>query len=503
MSFKKNLKLLAFIQIFIAILMLVPLFVSYRYGESKAAHSFLITIGIMVLFSGGVLLVLRKTEITNLRQRDGFFFVTFSWIMATAFGAIPLVMSGEFTSYSAAFFEIMSGFTTTGATTFSDAIIPELGHPMYTLTGIEGCSKGILFWRSMTNWLGGMGIVVLFVALLPAIGATTGAGTFHLMGAESVGPVKGKLTPKTKTTAMALWGIYVGFSVLETICLLFGGLSLYESVTVTFSTIAAAGFCVKASSIGAFNSAYVDAIVTLFMLIAGANFALYYRAFTGKIKSVLRDSELRWFFGIWFIASLAAAVQLTTTGTYDNILTAFRYSAFHVASILTTTGFATTNYLNWPSFSIMIVVLMMFIGGCAGSAGGGMKVTRIETLCKLGGNTIRKRIHPSSVTKVRLGDDIIHDDTVLSIAAFCAIYMLTWLLGTVILTLTGNTIETCMAASILTLGNIGIGFGDVGPAGNFSIFPNWSLWVCSFEMLLGRLEIFTVLVLFSRSFWKR
>ena len=496
MSFKKNIKLLAFIQIFIALLMLVPLGVSYRYGETKATNSFLLTIAMMVLISGGTLLILRKTEITNLRQRDGFFFVTLSWIIATSFGAIPLVLSGEFTSYSAAFFEIMSGFTTTGATTFSETGV-------FTRTGIEGCGKGILFWRSMTNWLGGMGIVVLFVALLPAIGATTGAGTFHLMGAESVGPVKGKLTPKTKTTAMALWGIYVGFSVLETIFLLFGGLSLYEAVTVTFSTIAAAGFCVKASSIGAFNSAYVDAIVTLFMLIAGANFSLYYKAFTGKIKSVLKDSELRWFMGIWFLASLAAAIQLTHTGTYDNILTAFRYAAFHVASVLTTTGFATTNYLNWPSFSIMVVVLMMFIGGCAGSAGGGMKVTRIETLCKLGGNTIRKRIHPSSVTKVRLGDDIIHDDTLMSIAAFCVIYMVTWLLGTVILTLTGNTIETCMAASILTLGNIGIGFGDVGPAGNFSIFPNWSLWVCSFEMLLGRLEIFTVLALFSRSFWKR
>ena len=496
MSFKKNIKLLAFIQIFIALLMLVPLGVSYRYGETKAANSFLITIAMMVLISGGTLLILRKTEITNLRQRDGFFFVTLSWIIATSFGAIPLVLSGEFTSYSATFFEIMSGFTTTGATTFSETGV-------YTRTGIEGCCKGILFWRSMTNWLGGMGIVVLFVALLPAIGATTGAGTFHLMGAESVGPVKGKLTPKTKTTAMALWGIYVGFSVLETIFLLFGGLSLYEAVTVTFSTIAAAGFCVKASSIGAFNSAYVDAVVTLFMLIAGANFSLYYKAFTGKIKSVLKDSELRWFMGIWFLASLAAAIQLTHTGTYDNILIAFRYAAFHVASVLTTTGFATTNYLNWPSFSIMVVVLMMFIGGCAGSAGGGMKVTRIETLVKLGGNTIRKRIHPSSVTKVRLGDDIIHDDTIMSIAAFCVIYMVTWLLGTVVLTLTGNSVETCMAASILTLGNIGIGFGDVGPAGNFSIFPAWSLWVCSFEMLLGRLEIFTVLALFSRSFWKR
>ena len=488
MNLKKNIKLLAIVQIFIAILMVAPFAVSLHYREMDAARSFLLTIVAMVALSGGALVALRKTELSNFKQRDGFFFVTFTWIIATAFGAIPLVLSGDFKTYSSAYFEIMSGFTTTGAT---------------YLTDIEACNKGILFWRSMSNWLGGMGIVVLFVALLPAIGANMGAGTFHLMGAESVGPVKGKLTPKTKTTAIALWGIYVGFSILETIFLKFGGLSLYEAVTVTFSTISAAGFCVKGANIGAFQSAYVDVVVTVFMLIAGANFSLYYKAFTGKIKSALKDSELRWFFSIWFICSLLAALQLESTGTYANFFQAFRYSAFHIASVITTTGFATTNYLNWPTFSIMLVILVMFVGGCAGSAGGGMKVTRIETLCKLGTNTIKKRIHPSSITKIRLGQDIVHEDTLLSIAAFCAIYMIIWLLGTVVLTLTGIDTETCMAASILSLGNIGIGFGKVGPAGNFSIFPLWSLWVCSFEMLLGRLEIFTVLSLFSRSFWKR
>ena len=488
MNLKKNIKLLAIIQIFLAILMLVPYAVSLGHGEIRSAHAFLLTIAAMVVAAGAVLVVLYDTELTNFKQRDGFFFVTFTWILAAAFGAMPLVMSGDFSSYSAAYFEIMSGFTTTGAT---------------SLKNIEACSKGILFWRSMTNWLGGMGIVVLFVALLPAIGANMGAGTFHMMGAESVGPVKGKLTPKTKTTAIALWGIYVGFSLLETIFLLFGGLSLYDAVTVTFSTMAAAGFCVKGASIGAFNSAYVDFVVTVFMLIAGCNFALYYKAFTGKLRSVFKDAELKWFLSIWFFCSLFAALQLENTETYPNFFQAFRYASFHIASVLTTTGFATANYLTWPTFSIMLVILMMFIGGCAGSAGGGMKVTRIATLCKMGSNTIRKRIHPSSVSKVRLGEDLMSEDTLVSIAAFCAIYMIIWLVGAVVLTLTGIDTETCMAASILSLGNIGIGFGKVGPAGNFSIFPDWSLWVCSFEMLLGRLEIFTVLALFSRTFWKR
>jgi trk system potassium uptake protein TrkH len=488
MDIRKNIKLLAFVQIFLAILMLVPMIISYSYREVRAANSFLFTILAMVIISGGALVVLRKVELSDFRQRDGFFFVTFTWIIATAFGAIPLVLSGDFKTYSSAFFEIMSGFTTTGAT---------------CLTDIEACYKGILFWRSMTNWLGGMGIVVLFVALLPAIGANMGAGTFHLMGAESVGPVKGKLTPKTKQTALILWGIYVGFSILETIFLLFGGLDAYEAVTVTFSTMAAAGFCVKGASIGAFNSAYVDVVVTTFMLISGANFSLYYKAFTGKFRSVFKDSELRWYLAIWFMFSFLAAIQLVNSRIYGNFFTAFRYTSFHIASVLTTTGFATTNYLNWPAFSIMAVVLMMFIGGCAGSAGGGMKVTRIATLFKMGGNTIRKRIHPASVSKVRLGDDVIHDDTLISIASFCAVYIITWLIGALVLSLSRIDIESCLAASILTLGNIGIGFGKVGPAGNFSIFPQWSLWVCSFLMLLGRLEIFTVLVVFSRSFWKR
>lgn len=488
MNFKKNIKLLAIIQIFLAMLMLAPFFVSLYYSEPNAARAFIITIGVMVVISGGTLLALRNVEVKNINQRDGYFFVTFTWVIAAAFGAIPLVISGDFSSYSTAFFEIMSGFTTTGATSLSD---------------IESCTRGILFWRSMSNWLGGMGIVVLFVALLPAIGVRMGAGTFHLMGAESVGPVKGKLTPKTKTTAIALWAVYVGFSVLEAVMLKIGGLGYYDSVTVTFSTIAAAGFCVKGASIGAFNSAYVDAVVTLFMLIAGINFSLYYKAFTGRLNNVFKDSEFRWFLGIWFICSLLAAIQLTATGTYQNILTSFRYAAFHIASVLTTTGFATANYLTWPSFSIMLVVLMMFIGGSAGSTGGGMKVTRIVTLLKLGTNTIKKRIHPAAVSKIRLGNDIVHDDTITSIAAFCAIYIITWLIGTVVLSLTGLDIETCMAASILSLGNIGIGFGKVGPAGNFSIFPQWALWVCSFEMLIGRLELFTVYALFSKSFWKK
>lgn len=490
MHFGKDIKLLALIMLFVGMLMCIPLAVSIHFDEDNAARAFTITIAIIATASAATLLATRKENLKGLLPRDGYLFVTLTWIIATALGAIPLVLSGDFESYSTAYFEIMSGFTTTGAT---------------VLTDIESCSKGILFWRSMTNWLGGMGIVVLFVALLPAIGAGTqiGAGSFLLLGAESVGPVKGKLTPRTRGTAGILWLIYVGFSAAQTILLLVGGISLYDAVTITFSTISAAGFSVRNASIGAYDSAYVDAVVTIFMLAGGINFSLYYKVFTGKVRQTLKDGELRWYLAIWFSCAALGAVQLTARHVYPTLLQAFRYTAFNVASILTTTGFSTTDYLLWPTFSVMLIVLTMFVGGCAGSTGGGIKVIRVSTVCKMGTNMIKQRIHPSAVYKVKNGDEIMHSETLTSIVSFCAVYIITWILGSVIIALTGTDIETCLSSTLLTLGNIGIGFGKTGPTGNFAIFPAWAKWVFSFLMLAGRLELFTVYALFSRAFWKR
>ena len=490
MHFGKDVKLLALIMLFVGMLMCIPLAVSIHFDEDNAARAFTTTIAIIVVASAAALLATRKENLKGLLPRDGYLFVTLTWIIATAFGAIPLVLSGDFESYSTAYFEIMSGFTTTGAT---------------ALTDIESCSKGILFWRSMTNWLGGMGIVVLFVALLPAIGAGTqiGAGSFLLLGAESVGPVKGKLTPKTRGTAGILWLIYVGFSAVQTILLLVGGISLYDAVTITFSTISAAGFSVRNASIGAYDSAYVDAVVTIFMLAGGINFSLYYKVFTGKVRQTLKDGELRWYLAIWFSCAALGAVQLTARHVYPTLLQAFRYTAFNVASILTTTGFSTTDYLLWPTFSVMLIVLTMFVGGCAGSTGGGIKVIRVSTVCKMGTNMIKQRIHPSAIYKVKNGDEIMHSETLTSIVSFCAVYIITWILGSVIIALTGTDIETCLSSTLLTLGNIGIGFGKTGPTGSFAIFPAWAKWVFSFLMLAGRLELFTVYALFSRAFWKR
>jgi trk system potassium uptake protein len=486
MHLGKDTKLLASIMIFIAFLMVIPFTVSVYYNEMPAVKAFLFTIIVMVAISTVFLLLTKKEKLNDLSPKDGYLFVVFTWIIATAFGAIPLVLSGNVPSYSTAYFEIMSGFTTTGAT---------------ALTNVEGCYKGILFWRSMTNWLGGMGIVVLFVALLPALGAGSkmGAGTFLLVGTESVGPVKGKLTPKTKSTAKILWLIYFGLSFLLCVLLKLGGLDLFDSVTIAFSTISTAGFSVKNSSIGAYNSAYVDAIVTIFMLLGGINFSLYYKAFTGKIKQSLKDSELRWYLLIWFFCAFLGALQLTIKHVYPNLLQAFRYTAFNVASILTTTGFSTTDYLTWPTFAVMLVILTMFVGGCAGSTGGGIKVIRVSTIFKMSKRSIKRNLHPSAVSN----DSTMSDETMSSIATFVSVYFATWIISSVVVALSGTDIETCFSSTLLCLGNIGLGFGKTGPTGSFAIFPAWTKWLFSALMLTGRLELFTVYCLFTKAFWKR
>lgn len=484
MNIKQDLRLLAYIQAFIAFLMGIPTIMAYTHGESQALIGFGYSYIAIASFCIFVAIFTHGHDNTDLGTRDGYLFVTFSWLLSAAFTSIPLLVSGAYPDYASAYFEVMSGYTTTGAT---------------VLTQIENNPTSILFWRSATNWLGGMGIVVLFVAIAPKIGT----GGNKLVGAESVGPTKDKLTPKIQNTALILWSIYVGFSVLEAILLKLGGMNLYEAVTVTFSTMAAAGFCVKNSSIGTFNSLYVDIVVTIFMLIGGTNFALYYKAMTGKLKSVLKDGELRAYAGIFSVCTLLIAGFLTLKGVYPNFLTSLRYSAFQNASIITTTGFATADYTLWPTFTQMILLLLFFVGGCAGSAGGGVKVVRIATAIKAAFVHIKQRIYPSGIFPVKVGDTVVQDNVILSISGFIAVYVATGLIGGIIAALSGADMMTCFSASFLCLGNIGIGFSQVGPTGNFAFFPPAIKWVFSFLMLAGRLELYTVFALFTKAFWKR
>ncbi|MBO4389149.1 MAG: TrkH family potassium uptake protein [Spirochaetales bacterium] len=483
MNFLFDIRLIFILQSCISTLMLIPAGVSAYYGETSVFLAFVETTAFVYILTIISSIITAGNRNRKLSARDGCFMTTVSWILATVFGAIPLLRSGAYDTFSKAFFEIMSGFTTTGASVLRD---------------FETCSKGILFWRSMTNWLGGMGFVVLFVAIFP----TLGVGGTMLFGAESVGPTKGKLAPKARTTAMALWLIYLGFSVLETLMLLLGGLTPYESVTVTFSTMSCAGFCVKSASIAAFGSAYVDVVVTVFMLIGGTNFALFFLIFTGKFKQVTRNAELRSYLFIFIVFFVMCSAGLWLTGSYPSLPAAMRYSAFQLASILTTTGFATTNYTVWPVFCQFCVFCMMLIGGCAGSTAGGMKVIRVRTLVRMSSTEIRLRVHPRGVFPLKNGNEKLDDRTMHSIAAFCGLYLVIWFFSSLVIAIAGQDFATTLTSTLLTLGNIGIGFGAVSPAGNFLVFPDWTLWVFSFLMMVGRLELYTVLIIFSRSFWK-
>lgn len=483
-NWKLDLRLIALIELFIAALMGVPTIMAAVLGESDALFGFGVTYLAAALFCSVILMGTSKPATKSFYARDGFFVVTLTWIVATAFSALPLYVSRSLADYSSAFFEIMSGFTTAGATTLSE---------------IENLPRSILFWRSQTNWLGGMGIVVLFVALLPALGVT---GTM-LVGAESVGPTKDKLTPKIKTTALLLWAIYIGFSVVQTILLHLGGLSLYDSITITFSTMSTAGFSTMNNSIAGFESSYVDIVVTVFMMVSGVNFRLYWRLFAGKAKSVFRDAELRAYLGILGISIVVSSVYMKARGTFPTFLTSLRYSAFQNTSMLTTTGFTTANYETWPAFTQMILLFLFFIGGSAGSTAGGIKVVRIVALFKLARYQLKKRIHPKGVFQVRLGQTALTGDIISSITTFVGVYIITGLLGALILSFSGTDLLTSLQASFLCLGNVGVGFAKVGPQGDFGFFPSFYKWVCSFLMLAGRLELFTVYVLFTKTFWKR
>lgn len=482
MHLRSVLRLTVLIQLLVLVFMLIPTIMALCMGEKDAFKAFTFTILVTAMGCLLVLLFTKEGKI-NIRARDSYLLVTLSWILITATGALPLYLTGTIPTYLSCYFEIMSGLTTTGAT---------------VLVTIEDKLKSILFWRNMTNWLGGMGIVVLFVAVLPFLGVK-GTG---LVNAESVGPTKDKLTPKIQQTAFVLWAIYIGLSVIETLLLLVR-LPLYDAVTVTFGTMGAAGFATTNASIGSYDSAYVDIVVTIFMMAAGMNFALFFKLLNGQVRQVAKDSELRCYLSIITVISLLIAINLVRNGVYTAFSTALRYSAFQVVSIITTTGFATADYVLWPTFAQALLLLLFFIGGCSGSAGGGIKVIRVQTMLALTKTTIRKKLHPAAVTPVEIGGATMQVDTLLSIAGFVGAYLITGLIGTAIFSFSGYDIETCFTTSFQLLGNIGIGMGKAGPSGNLSIFNDLILTAGSFLMLVGRLELFTVYSLFTKAFWRK
>lgn len=482
MNYRLVFRVVSVLLLVVVLFMLAPVSVAVIYGEAELIRSFLIPMVAVILLCGGFLLLTRGGGGGFLGSRDGFFLVTVSWLAAAAIGATPFVLSGVIPSYTDAFFETMSGFTTTGAT---------------ILTQIEALPYSLLFWRSLTHWLGGMGIIVLTVAILPLLGV----GGFQLMKAEAPGPSVDRLTPKITATAKILWLIYVGLTLLETVLLRIGGMDLYEALTHTFGTMATGGFSPKNASVGHYQSPFIQIVVTVFMLAAGINFILYYRAITGRFDAVTRNTELRAYVGIYVVATLIMAFSLRSS-TYGTFGESLRYAGFQAASILTTTGYATADFATWPALAQVILFALMFIGGSAGSTGGGPKVVRMVTVARLGANEMRHLAHPRGVFTIRLNGSPIRKDIVYDIAGFVFLYLILIISTTIVVASGGYDLMTSLTTALATLGNIGPGFGGIGPVENYAFYQDYITWYLSFIMMVGRLEIYTVLVLFTRQFWQ-
>jgi trk system potassium uptake protein TrkH len=481
MRFGLILRIMGALIFFLGLTMVFPLLFSlyYRDGDLWA----LILSAAITTGAGTFLCLLFRGTTKDISHREGFAIVTFGWASAAFFGSLPYMLAGVLPSFVEAYFESTSGFTTTGAT---------------VLGAIEGVPRGILFWRSLTHWLGGMGIIVLSIAILPFLGV----GGMQLFKAEVPGPVADKLKPRIAETAKILWQVYMLISGVETLLLMAGGMNLFEALCHTFGTMATGGFSTRNVSIGSYDRAYFDGLITVFMILAGTNFALHYQALTGELRAFYRNSEVRFY---W--ATLAGAMLLVTlilrVQVYDTLATAFRYASFQVASIMTTTGYTTADFENWPSFVQYTLVLLMFIGGSAGSTGGGLKCVRILLLLKQGRRELSRLIHPHGVIPVRLGGKPVSEEVIQSIWGFFFLFILVFVLASVTMSLLGLDIVTAFVSVAATINNIGPGLGAVGPMDNYISIPIIGKWVLIFCMLIGRLELYTVIILLVPEFWRR
>ena len=462
-----------------AVLLVLPLAVSIIYRE-RCALSFLIT-ALASLFVGFAVTLISKPGNRLIYAKEGFVIVALAWLALSAIGAVPFVLSGEVRSYADAFFETVSGFTTTGAS---------------VLTDIEGMSHGLLFWRSFTHWVGGMGVLVFIMAIIPSVCDRS----IHILRAEMPGPVMGKLVPKLKQTAKILYLIYILMTVLEMILLLCGGMSLFDSALHSFATAGTGGFGIKGDSIASY-SPYLQWVIAVFMFLFGINFNIYYLLLVRRFRSVLKSTET------WcYIAICLISVSIITGNIYSiygNLPDSVRASAFQVASLVTTTGFSTADFNLWPGLSKGILLILMFIGGCAGSTAGGLKVSRVVMMIKMIRREFMKMIHPRSVSAVRIEGKKVDDTTLNGVNVYFALYMVIYFAVFLLLCLEPFDFETNFTAVAACYNNIGPGFGAVGPMGSFSGYSAFSKIVLSATMLLGRLEIYPLLFALIPSTWTK
>lgn len=462
-----------------ACLLLLPLAVSLIYKE-KCWSAFLITIAVSLVL-GTVMSLGSRVKNRVIYAKEGFVTVSLAWVLMSAIGALPFVISGEIPSYVDAFFETVSGFTTTGAS---------------ILTDVESMSKGLLFWRSFTHWIGGMGVLVFVMAIIPSITDRS----IHIIRAEMPGPIVGKIVPKVKNTAKILYIIYIAMTVVEIILLCIGKMPFFESVVHSFGSAGTGGFGVKANSIEGY-SPYLQWVITVFMFLFGVNFNLYYLILAGKIKDALKSQELWAYVGIAFLS--AAAIAVNTRSMFGSIGEAVRASAFHVSSIMTTTGYATTDFNLWPAFSKTVLILLMCIGACAGSTGGGLKVSRVVLLFKMIKKELRHMLHPRSVSVVKFEGKTVGKSVITNVSIYFAVYVAVLLSAFLLLSFENSSLETNFTAAVACFNNIGPGLAEVGPTANYVFYSPFSKIVLSLAMLFGRLEIFPMLFLFSKSSWSK
>lgn len=475
----------------IGLTLLIPIIIALHFGE-QAWLGFLISAGVAMLV--GLVMYLTFRPKTEVQLRDGFILVTVTWFFLSIFGALPYYLDGTLPGYTDAFFETISGLTTTGATILGGVTSSGIQNPE-----IEDMPKSILFWRSMTHWIGGMGFIVLSIAILPLLGT----GGMQLFSAESSLMSEDKITPRFKETAKFLWLIYVGLTVLHFFSLwIHPSMDWFNALNHALSTLATGGFSTLNDSVGGFDSTYIDIVITLFMFLAGVNFVLFLRMIRGEYRLVGQNRELRFYslFSAMFILLIALSLWLTNGyGVAD----ALRYGAFQAMAILTTTGYGTDDYLMWSPLPLALLAILFFTGASTGSTSGGIKMVRWYIIIKDILLELKQRIHPSAVLPLRLGDTILKSTQVRTILAFLMFYILIFVAGTLFMAALGFDLASAAGASIACLGNIGPAFGAFGPVENYAEIPDIGKWVLSFMMLLGRLELFTVLVLFSPAFWRK
>ncbi|MBO5487320.1 MAG: TrkH family potassium uptake protein [Eubacterium sp.] len=459
--------------------LLLPGVVGILYGETKAAISFFITAALSFLI--GKLLSIKRPAHKELFTREGFAAVALGWLILSMFGALPFVFSGDIPNYVDALFETISGFTTTGASILID---------------VEALTHASLFWRSFTHWIGGMGVFVFIMSILPLMGGTT----MNLMRAESPGPSVSKLVPRAKDTAKILYQIYIGITIVECVLLCLCGMELFDAITTTFGTVGTGGFGIRSDSIAGY-SPLIQNVVTLFMISSGVNYAAYFCILRKQFKEAFSIEEVKWYFII--ILASVGIITINVHHMYSSLSETVRHAFFQVGSIITTTGFATVDFNAWPQLSKTILVLLMFVGACAGSTGGGIKVSRIVILFKAAHKELSTMIHPRQVKKTKMDGHVITHETLRSTNVFISVYLIIMLLSVLLISLDNYDFTSNFTAVVATLNNIGPGLELVGPAGNFALFSPFSKCVLMFDMLAGRLELFPMLIILLPSCWKK